>query len=172
MKSILVPYDFSDSADGALAVAVELAAKHRGGLMVIHAIPPHYPIHGRSVPPAAAEVEAIGRHLEEACHSRVEGTKRAAREELGHGRTAGRIHPRSGAEGGHDRHGNPRTHGASASAIGLFGRAVARAARLECATIAVHRFPDGESFDTADGASSDTGSDGRCCARELRGDVL
>ena len=39
---------------------------------------------------------------------------------------------------------SPRVHAFNDSAV--FGRAVARAARLEYATIAVHRFPDGESL--------------------------
>ena len=64
-RKILVPYDFSRSAAEALAVAVELATKHGGGLMVMHAIPPHYPIHGRPVPPAAGEIAEVGGRLQE-----------------------------------------------------------------------------------------------------------
>ena len=51
----LVPYDFSRSADAALAVGVQLAVEHGGTLMVMHAVPPLLPIHGRPVPPAGLD---------------------------------------------------------------------------------------------------------------------
>ncbi len=72
-QRILVPYDFSRSADGALAVAVELAAKHRGALLVINVIPPIYPPHGRPLPPSASEIEAVGRQLETVVARAVRG---------------------------------------------------------------------------------------------------
>lgn len=42
-RRILVPYDFSSSAKRALVAAADLAAEHRGQLMVLHAIAPFYP---------------------------------------------------------------------------------------------------------------------------------
>jgi nucleotide-binding universal stress UspA family protein len=42
---------------------VQLAAEHGGTLMVMHAIPPLLPIHGRPVPPPATELTTLGRHL-------------------------------------------------------------------------------------------------------------
>lgn len=65
-QRILVPYDFSPSADAALAVAVRLAEKHRGSLMVMHAIPLVFPIHGPAVTPSATEIDREGRQLAEA----------------------------------------------------------------------------------------------------------
>ena len=44
-------------------MAVELAAKHRGALHVIHVVPPAYPPHGRPMLPFASEIEAIEREL-------------------------------------------------------------------------------------------------------------
>lgn len=72
-RRILVPYDFSRSADGALAVAVELAAKHRGALHVIHVVPPIYPLHGRPVLPSASEIDAIEGELEDVVARAVRG---------------------------------------------------------------------------------------------------
>jgi nucleotide-binding universal stress UspA family protein len=43
-RRILVPHDFSDAANAALAVAADLAVRHRGTLAVVHAIPPAYPV--------------------------------------------------------------------------------------------------------------------------------
>lgn len=74
-QKILVPYDFSRSAADALAVAVELAAKHRGALLVMHAIPPLYPIHGRPVLPASAEIAQVGRRLQECVAAAVKGRR-------------------------------------------------------------------------------------------------
>lgn len=74
-RKILVPYDFSRSADAALGVAVDLAAKHRGALLVMHAIPPLYPIHGRPVLPAASEIAEVGRRLEERVAAAVKGQR-------------------------------------------------------------------------------------------------
>ncbi len=62
---ILVPYDFSHSAAQALAVAVDLAVRHEGALLVMHAIPPIYPAHGRPLLPSASEIAATGKRLAE-----------------------------------------------------------------------------------------------------------
>jgi nucleotide-binding universal stress UspA family protein len=62
-RKILVPYDFSPSAAAALEVAVDLAAKHAGTLMVMHALPPIYPIHGRALVPPATEIAAVTQKL-------------------------------------------------------------------------------------------------------------
>ncbi|MEB2285123.1 MAG: universal stress protein [Myxococcales bacterium] len=62
-KKILVPYDFSRSAAKALRVAVSLAVRHDGVLLVMHAVPPIHPPHGRPILPAAAEIEAAGSRL-------------------------------------------------------------------------------------------------------------
>lgn len=45
-RKILVPYDFSDAAKAALAVADGLAARHRGTVTVLHVIAPVYPVSG------------------------------------------------------------------------------------------------------------------------------
>jgi universal stress protein A len=74
-QKILVPYDFSRSADDALAVAVEMAAKHRGALLVMHAIPPLYPIHGRPVLPAASEITEVGRQVQTRVAAAVKGRR-------------------------------------------------------------------------------------------------
>ena len=42
-RRILVPFDFSTPATQALRAAVELAAAHKGRLLVLHAIQPYYP---------------------------------------------------------------------------------------------------------------------------------
>lgn len=74
-RKILVPYDFSRSSAAALAVAVELATKYGGGLMVMHAIPPHYPLHGRPVPPPAGEIAEVGRRLQARVAAALKGRK-------------------------------------------------------------------------------------------------
>jgi universal stress protein A len=43
-RRILVPYDFSPPATRALKTAAELAAAHRGRLVVLHAVTPFYPV--------------------------------------------------------------------------------------------------------------------------------
>jgi nucleotide-binding universal stress UspA family protein len=43
-RKILVPHDFSDHATGALKVAAELAARHRGRLLVLNVVPPISPM--------------------------------------------------------------------------------------------------------------------------------
>ena len=62
-QKILVPYDFSASADAALKVALGLAEKHGGSLMVMHAIPPVRPIRGGPLLPPATEIAREGRQL-------------------------------------------------------------------------------------------------------------
>lgn len=42
-RRILVPYDFSTPARQSLEAAVDLAARHGGRLLVLHAIAPFYP---------------------------------------------------------------------------------------------------------------------------------
>jgi nucleotide-binding universal stress UspA family protein len=53
-RKVLVPHDFSRHATQALRAAAELAARAKGRLVVLHAIPIVYPIVGLS-PVAAAE---------------------------------------------------------------------------------------------------------------------
>lgn len=72
-----MPYDFSEPATRALRVAVDLAARHRGTLLVMHAIPPIYPTHGRPLLPPAAEVRAVGERLAEAVARAVKGRRLA-----------------------------------------------------------------------------------------------
>lgn len=72
-----MPYDFSPSADAALAVAIDLAQKHRGSLMVMHAIPEYMPMHGPVVRPSAAEVEREGGQLAEVVAAAVKGRRPA-----------------------------------------------------------------------------------------------
>ena len=43
-RKVLVPYDFSKPATQALRAASDLAAAERGRLLVLHAIPPVYPV--------------------------------------------------------------------------------------------------------------------------------
>ncbi len=62
-KRILVPYDFSGSADAALATAVDLAALHGGSLRVVHVIPPIRPPHGRPLPPPSGDIVAARERL-------------------------------------------------------------------------------------------------------------
>ena len=50
-RRVLVPYDFSPHATRALRTAAELAAGEKGRLLVLHAIPPIYPVAG--LPPVA-----------------------------------------------------------------------------------------------------------------------
>jgi nucleotide-binding universal stress UspA family protein len=50
-RRVLVPHDFSPSATRAFRVAADLAVRHGGRLVVLHAIPPMYPI--LDLPPEA-----------------------------------------------------------------------------------------------------------------------
>lgn len=77
-KKILVPYDFSPSADAALAAAVELAATHGGTLRVLHVIPPIRPAHGRPLPPPAGDIAAVRERLA-ATVARATGRRRLRR---------------------------------------------------------------------------------------------
>jgi len=52
-RRILVPHDFSDAATRALELALELAAAHRGRIIVVHAIAEMIPV---SAFPAAGEM--------------------------------------------------------------------------------------------------------------------
>ena len=52
-QKILVPHDFSEHATRALRLATDLAARHRGRLLVLHAITPFTPV---SAFPAAEEM--------------------------------------------------------------------------------------------------------------------
>jgi nucleotide-binding universal stress UspA family protein len=52
-RKVLVPYDFSTHATQALRAAAELAAGARGRLLVLHAIPPVYPVAVGPAAPAA-----------------------------------------------------------------------------------------------------------------------
>jgi len=48
-RRILVPHDFSEAADDALRIAVQLARQHGGSLTVMHVVPP-YPLVGVPAP--------------------------------------------------------------------------------------------------------------------------
>jgi len=74
-QKILVPYDFSPSAAEALAVAVELAVKHGGALLVVHAMAPVFPLHGAPLLPTPSEIAAVGRGLEERVAAAVKGRR-------------------------------------------------------------------------------------------------
>lgn len=72
-RKILVPYDFSPAAKAALAVADQLAARHRGALTVLHVIAPVYPVSGFAgagelpvwIPPDDLQAETRARLTEE-----------------------------------------------------------------------------------------------------------
>ena len=53
-RRILVPHDFSTPATRALRTAADLAAAHRGQLVVLHAITPFYPVTDLPMAEAAA----------------------------------------------------------------------------------------------------------------------
>ncbi|MCC6765690.1 MAG: universal stress protein [Deltaproteobacteria bacterium] len=74
-RKILVPYDFSKSAARALDVAADLAARHDGSLLVMHAISPIYPPHGLPILPSAAEVAAVKERLAEDVARAVAGRR-------------------------------------------------------------------------------------------------
>jgi nucleotide-binding universal stress UspA family protein len=85
-RRILVPHDFSPHATRALRVAADLAVVHKGRLVVLHALPPVYPVVGlppmalrKSFPPPAEGPELVQRVRE-----RLEAL--VAREISGHGR--------------------------------------------------------------------------------------
>lgn len=87
-RKILVPYDFSAPATDALRAAVELAGTAKGRLVVLHAIPPAYPMvglppvaPGEWLPPPVPDAEAVDeeqRRLERAVE-RVVGRRRTPR---------------------------------------------------------------------------------------------
>jgi nucleotide-binding universal stress UspA family protein len=67
-RRILVPHDFSRHATQALRVAADLAVAHKGRLVVLHALPPVYPVVGlpplplrKSLPPPAQGPELVRR---------------------------------------------------------------------------------------------------------------
>ena len=62
-EKILVPYDFSPSAEAALRVAASLAARTRGTLAVIHVMTPIHPIHGGPLRPPLKDVQSVAREL-------------------------------------------------------------------------------------------------------------
>ena len=74
-RRILVPHDFSRSADAALSVALGLAADYDGTLIVLHVIPPVYPIHGRPLAPPPGEIAAAGRRLAETVARALKGRR-------------------------------------------------------------------------------------------------
>lgn len=55
IRTILHPTDFSNTADAAFRMACSLAEAQGARLVVLHAVPPPYPILGELVPPAAAD---------------------------------------------------------------------------------------------------------------------
>jgi nucleotide-binding universal stress UspA family protein len=67
-RKILVPHDFSPHATRALSVAADLAATSKGRLVVLHALPPVYPVVGlpppalrKASPPPVEGPELVGR---------------------------------------------------------------------------------------------------------------
>jgi nucleotide-binding universal stress UspA family protein len=86
-RKILVPHDFSDHATRALRVATDLAAEHRGRLLVLHAITPFNPV---SAFPAAEEMVwlpppdliAQERRRLEALVGRVTGRRRGVKADV------------------------------------------------------------------------------------------
>lgn len=91
-RRILVPYDFSRSAKGALAVGVELAAQHRGSLLVVNVVPRVEPPHGRPLPPPTTEIEEVTRRLEADVARAVRGRRiRRVRTRVGIGPPATTI---------------------------------------------------------------------------------
>jgi len=67
-RRILVPHDFSRHATQALQVAADLAVAQKGRLIVLHALPPEYPVAGlpplalrKSFPPPAEGPQLVGR---------------------------------------------------------------------------------------------------------------
>jgi nucleotide-binding universal stress UspA family protein len=62
-EKILVPYDFSPSAEEALRVATLLAARAHGKIVVLHVVPPIYPLHGRALRPPLKDIRACAREL-------------------------------------------------------------------------------------------------------------
>ncbi len=75
-RTILVPHDFSDAADEALGIAAELAAAHRGRIVVLHAIAEYAPV---SVFPGAGEVSWVPpENLEADVRAQLESTVRQA----------------------------------------------------------------------------------------------
>jgi nucleotide-binding universal stress UspA family protein len=76
-RTILVPYDFSQPAAHALAVAIDLARTHRSELRVLHAIPPLYPLHGAPVMPSPGDVAAAEARLEKDVAAATKGRRLA-----------------------------------------------------------------------------------------------
>jgi len=70
---ILVPHDFSRSADAALATAIRLADDQGSTLSVVHALPPIYPTHGRPLPPSHREITEIRGRLDALVARAVKG---------------------------------------------------------------------------------------------------
>jgi nucleotide-binding universal stress UspA family protein len=85
-RKILVPHDFSRHATRALRVAAHLAAVHKGRLVVLHALPPVYPVVGlpplalrKSFPPPAegpALVRRVRQRLEALVARELSGQRR------------------------------------------------------------------------------------------------
>jgi nucleotide-binding universal stress UspA family protein len=82
---VLVPHDFSQHATQALRIAAEIAARERGRLTVIHAIPPVYPMAVAPAAPAAwipttlptpAEIADVRRRLEGLVARAISGRKK------------------------------------------------------------------------------------------------
>jgi nucleotide-binding universal stress UspA family protein len=72
---ILVPHDFSRSADAALAAAIRLAAAQGSALSVVHALPPIYPTHGRPLPPSHREITEVRERLDALVARAVKGRR-------------------------------------------------------------------------------------------------
>ena len=81
-RRILVPHDFSSQAAAALAIAVDLAAEHRGTIAVLHAIAPVYPITSFG-PETALPVWAPPEEMIAAARTRLEALVARARKRRG-----------------------------------------------------------------------------------------
>jgi nucleotide-binding universal stress UspA family protein len=85
-RKVLVPHDFSQHATRALRVAADLALGHKGRVVVLHALPPVYPVVGvppmalrKSFPPPAEGPELVARvrqRLEALVSREISGRRR------------------------------------------------------------------------------------------------
>lgn len=74
-KTILVPHDFSASAEAALRTAAELARVHRAMIVVLHVsnLPPNVPVDARIVPAAGADSVRLDEWVARGTSAKLEG---------------------------------------------------------------------------------------------------
>ena len=58
-KNVLVPHDFSDTADEAVRTALALAAQDKGKVTVFHVIAPFYPLRDLTYGPYLLDTDAL-----------------------------------------------------------------------------------------------------------------